>query len=186
MKDSTGRDAEWPAASAVILARPHDLRSIGAIELAAARLLAGHAPDAVLDEVTDVRELRDAQQAGRLWVAISGHVPVGFAHADVLETGIAHLLEVDVHPDHGRQGLGTQLVKTVCTWARAEGYESLVLTTFRDVPWNMPFYLKLGFEVVPSAEWSHAMCGIVSAERRRGLDIDRRVVMRRTCDDRAA
>jgi GNAT superfamily N-acetyltransferase len=176
---SNGRREDY----AVICARPCDLPLIGAIELAAAQLLAGHASDAALNEVTDLRELRSAQEQERLWVVINGDVPVGFAHADVLETGVAHLQEVDVHPDHGRRGLGAQLVATVCGWARASNFESIVLTTFRDVPWNMPFYLKLGYEVVPPDEWSATIRSIVSDEHRRGLDLARRVVMRRWCVD---
>src|SRR3954447_13818935 len=51
----------------------------------------------------------------------------------------------------------------------------------RDVPWNRPFYARLGFEVVPSSELSHALRAVVEDERRRGLDPSRRVVMRKRC-----
>jgi hypothetical protein len=44
-----------------------------------------------------------------------------------------------------RRGLGGALVSTVCTWARAQGCPTVTLTTFRDVPWNGPFYQELGF-----------------------------------------
>lgn len=30
----------------------------------------------------------------------------------------------------------------------AKGLASLTLTTFRDVPWNAPFYARLGFEMI--------------------------------------
>jgi hypothetical protein len=36
----------------------------------------------------------------------------------------------------------------VADHARTLGLTSLTLTTFRDVPWNAPFYAKLGFEYV--------------------------------------
>ena len=67
----------------------------------------------------------------------------------------------------------------VCASAAASGYQSLTLVTFRDVQWNMPFYAKLGFEVIPHDELSPALRSIVEDEVRRGLDITRRVVMRR-------
>ena len=34
----------------------------------------------------------------------------------------------------------------VCAWAARQGYESVTLTTFRSVAFNMPFYESLGFD----------------------------------------
>ena len=160
-------------------ARPDDLPLLATVELAAARLLAGHAPESVLAETTSQEELEDAQRRGHLWVLLAEDVPVGFAHVKVLEPGVAHLDELDVHPDHGRRGLGTRLVTAVCEWAASAGYRSVTLATFRDVPWNMPFYARLGFEVIPSGELTPALLAVVRDEARRGLDPTRRVMMRR-------
>jgi GNAT superfamily N-acetyltransferase len=147
--------------------------------LAAAALLLGHAPESVLNETTAERDLREAQSQGRLWVALAGDAPVGFAHVEVFSTRAAHLEEIDVHPAHGRRGLGTRLVAAVCEWAARSGYRELTLTTFRDVPWNMPFYARLGFQEVPTEELSSELMAVVRDETRRGLDPARRVVMRR-------
>ena len=135
----------------------------------------------VLEDTTSEQDLREAQERGRLWVALLKDEPVGFAHVLVLEADHAHLEEIDVHPAHGRRRLGTRLVAAVCDWAAASGYESVTLTTFRDVTFNMPFYARLRFEVVPSVELSVALRGIVADETRRGLDPATRVVMRRWC-----
>lgn len=147
--------------------------------MSAARLLAGHAPESVLNETTDRDVLQKAQQAGHLWVALADDVAVGFAHVEVIERDAAHLEEIDVDPAHGRLGLGTELVLRVCDWAVANGYAFVTLTTFRDVAWNMPFYARLGFEIVPRAELSPALRAVVEDETRRGIDPTRRVVMRR-------
>jgi putative acetyltransferase len=160
-------------------ARSSDLRLLPAIELAAATPLAGHAPASVLAETTSQAELEDAQQRGYLWVARAHEVPVGFAHVKMIEPGIAHLEEIDVHPEHGGRGLGRRLVITVCQWAATNGYSCVTLTTFRDVPWNMPFYARLGFEEIPLEELSPAMLSVIEDETRRGLDPRRRVAMRR-------
>jgi N-acetylglutamate synthase-like GNAT family acetyltransferase len=96
----------------------------------------------------------------------------------VLERGVVHLAEIDVHPEHGRRGIGTQLVKAVCQWAVANGYRSVTLTTFREVPWNMPFYERLGFEEIPAAELTPGLIAIIEEETNRGLDPERRVPMR--------
>ncbi len=152
-----------------------------AIELAAATLLRGHAPESVLRETTDERELAAAQADGRLWVALSDDVPVGFAIVEVLGHTLAHLEEIDVHPDHGRRGLGRRLVAAVCEWASSRGYSQVTLTTFRDVAWNMPFYARLGFEIVEASDLPMEVAAIVADETRRGLDAGRRVVMTYRC-----
>lgn len=164
----------------ITLARPNDLPLLPAIEFAAAKLLAGHAPESVLTGTTSQEDLKDAQSHGHLWVALANDVPVGFAHVEVIEPTAAHLEEIDVHPEHGRSGLGRRLVLAICAWAETAGYPSVTLTTFRDVPWNMPFYVRLGFEVIPPDELSPALNSVVQDETRRGLDPTRRVVMRRS------
>jgi NAD(P)H-dependent FMN reductase/GNAT superfamily N-acetyltransferase len=165
----------------IVRARPEHLPDIPNIELAAARLLSGHAPESVLTETTRDAVLQEALRQGHLWVAQAGDVPVGFAHVEVVDARTAHLEEIDVLPAHGRRGLGTRLVTAVCDWAAAAGYDSVTLTTFRDVPWNRPFYETLGFRIVPNAELSAALRSIVEDETRRGLDPVRRVVMARPC-----
>ena len=163
----------------IALARRADLVLLPGIELAAARLLTGHAPESVLAEATSEADLHRAWRDAHLWVAIANDRPVGFALVKVLEARVAHLHELDVHPDHGRRGLGRRLVEAVCAWAMRAQFESVTLSTFRDVPWNMPFYERAGFDVVPSNALSPALASIVDDEARRGLDMHRRVVMRR-------
>jgi len=163
-------------------ARPEDLWRLPHIELAAARLLSGHAPESVLNETTSHDELQSASREGHLWVVLADDAAVGFAHVELIETTAAHLEEIDVLPAHGRRGLGTRLVMQVCRWAAASGYQSVTLTTFRDVPFNMPFYQRLGFRVVPASQLSPALHAVVQDETRRGLDPSRRVVMKRPCD----
>jgi len=163
----------------IALAREQDIPLLSAIELAAAQLLAGYAPERVLKEATSEQEMRYAQERGLLWVALSGDRPVGFAHVRLLEPNAAHLQEIDVHPEHGCRGLGTRLTMAVCGWATKAGHHALTLTTFRTVPWNMPFYLRLGFELVACEELSPIMLSILQEEERRGLDPEARVAMRR-------
>ncbi len=163
----------------IVNARQHHVCLLPDIELAAAALLVGHAPASVLNETTTEQDLREAQAQGRLWVALAGDTPVGFAHVELLGSRAAHLEEIDVHPDHGRRGLGSRLVAAVCDWAASSGYPEVTLTTFRDVPWNMPFYARFGFEEVPTGELSAELMAVVHDETRRDLDPTRRVVMRR-------
>jgi len=164
---------------AITAARLEDLARLAAIELAAAQLLTGHAPESVLSETTSLDVLKRAEREGHLWIARADDIPVGFAHVELIEHDAVHLQEIDVHPDHGRRGLGAKLVRHVCEWAASHGYASVTLTTFRDVPWNMPFYARLGFGVVPFEQLSAGLRAVVDDETRRGLEPSRRVVMQR-------
>lgn len=171
----------WRIGYTISAARDRDIGALAAIELAAARLLVGHAPESVLAETTSQSALERARRDGHLWVVRADDEPVGFALVATIDARTVHLEEIAVHPEHGRRGLGTNLVMHVCAWAAAAAYEWVSLTTFREVPWNMPFYARLGFEVVPDAAFGPRLRAIVEDERRRGLDPSRRVVMRRAC-----
>lgn len=166
----------------VTRARPEDVAALPGIELAAAKLLSGYAPQDVLDEATSQDELQHAERVGLLWVVLHEDRPIGFAYLKLIEPDAVHLQELDVHPDHGRQGVGAKLIAEVCDWAAKARFSSVTLTTFRTVPWNMPWYLRLGFEPVAAEEISPALQAILKEEELRGLDPETRVAMRRSSD----
>jgi GNAT superfamily N-acetyltransferase len=159
-------------------ARIDDLDDLPGIEREAAGLFVGwHVPLEVLQETTPLDEFAAAQRRGHLWVARSQSAGVfGFALVELVD-GTPHLEELDVAPSHGRQGIGRALVQFVKAWARRSGYTSVTLTTFRDIPWNAPFYARLGFRVLAPAELSPALQSVVADEAARGLDPATRVVM---------
>ena len=107
---------------------------------------------------------------------------MGFALVQMLADDLPHLDELDVDPSHGRRGLGTALVRAVCKWAAVSGYIMLTLTTFRDVPWNFPFYTRLGFVEIPREALRPELSNVASEEARRGLDPNTRVAMRYRCE----
>jgi hypothetical protein len=49
-------------------------------------------------------------------------------------------------------------------WPRAEGRPALTLTTFRDVPWNAPYFRRLGFVVVGPADQGPELAALVARE----------------------
>jgi GNAT superfamily N-acetyltransferase len=162
---------------AITLAGAEHLDALTDIELQAARMLKGHAPASVLEETTPRAEFELAQREGRLWVALLGEIPVGFAHVRMLADGLPHLEEMDVAPDHGHRGLGTALLRAVLDWFARAGHLQLTLTTFRHVPWNMPFYARQGFVEIDMRDLRPALDAIVRDETDRGLARGRRVVM---------
>src|SRR5229473_523580 len=96
------------------LARGEDLAKLAAIETAATALFEGWGVEAAVHaDVTSIEELRDAQQAGLLWIARAPDgQPIGFALVELVG-GQPHLEEIDVHPAHGRRGIGAALVEAV-------------------------------------------------------------------------
>jgi ribosomal protein S18 acetylase RimI-like enzyme len=95
---------------------------LGAVERAAGRIFAtvGMA-DVAAHEPLPPAELAGYQHDGRAWVAVDGDDrPVAYVLVDVVDGG-AHIEQLSVHPDAGRQGIGARLVDTVAEWAVASG-----------------------------------------------------------------
>ncbi|MFF0145251.1 acetyltransferase (GNAT) family protein [Amycolatopsis sulphurea] len=114
-------------------------------------------------------ELGEYQSDGRCWVYEAHGCPVGYAVAAEVD-GFGHLEQVSILPEHSRRGLGRRLIETVGTWAAARGLPGLTLTTFVDVPWNGPYYVRLGFRLLPPEEQGPQLRAIRQAEIDRGLD----------------
>ncbi len=89
-----------------------------------------------------------------------------------------HLDELDVLPEHGCRGVGSALLRAVENRARNSDYTEITRTTFRDVPWNAPFYSRIGFEAIPEEELDEELLRRLSDESALGLERSRRVAMR--------
>lgn len=172
----------------VRLAEKTDLAVLPEIESAAARLFHPYlawlkiSAD-VLEGLTTPSFLLRAQADGRLWVAVITDSPVGFIVSKFLSTS-CFIVELDVHPAYGRLGIGSALVNACCQSAQAKGFNEVILTTFRRVPWNIPFYQRLGFEVLSADMWSPEIDAIVCHEARYGFAPEKRAVMRRVMLER--
>jgi ribosomal protein S18 acetylase RimI-like enzyme len=123
-------------------------------------------------------ELSAFIEAGRVFVATDNREVVGFIVLNVVD-GCAHVDEVAVVPHAGRRGYGTALIDAVQHWGEDRGLPAVTLTTFRDVPWNGPWYRKLGFRELGEHEWTATLRDLREAETRHGLPPDLRIVMRR-------
>lgn len=167
-------------ATTIRLARPDELTELQSIEVAAGVLfrqigkvdVAEHPPPAI--EVFE-----RAQQAGLVWVvADTDDQPIGFILV-MLVDGAAHIEQVSIHPDHGRQGLGRLMIDHVDRWAAGEGLPALTLSTFRSVAWNGPYYARLGFRELSASEYTPGLVKLRAAETAFGLDPAERILMRR-------
>lgn len=170
------------ARTEIRFATPGDVQALPDIERRAALLFKTHPedlgiPESLYQQSNSIDTFAMAQKAGRLWVASrDGFEVIGFAL--VLDiAGYAHLDELDVLPQHGGQGIGSALLAAVCAWAKTEGYAAVTLRTFRDVPWNAPFYRRRGFRVVDGATLSAEHAALEVSEQQRGLRSELRVTM---------
>lgn len=124
-------------------------------------------------------DLRELAAAGRAWVAGLDGTVVGFVVVSVVDD-CAHVEELAVVPSAGRRGIGGRLLDVVAGWASGEGLAGVTLTTFRDVPWNRPYYEGRGYRVLAEEELTPAMRRkVLEEEERFGLPREIRVVMRR-------
>nr|WP_206038218.1 GNAT family N-acetyltransferase [Rhodococcus sp. HNM0569] len=128
--------------------------------------------DAVADDPPPtVAEFTHAMHDGHVWVhdhpdvRVAGDRPVAYAVVFVVDDG-AHLEQVSVHPDHAHHGLGAGLIEHVSRWAARRGIRRLTLTTFVDVPWNAPYYRRLGFTTMPDADVTPGLEAIRARESR--------------------
>ena len=117
---------------------------------------------------------------GRAFVAVNEwDWPLGFCATDEMDDE-AYLAELAVEVDHQGHGLGRRLVNTACDWARQAGFTSILLSTFRDVPWNAPYYARQGFRLLGSAELSKPGIKRQREHEAEFLDLNTRVFMRKS------
>ena len=162
------------------LARPDEIARLREIEDKAGEMFSGLGlNDDTLDSSFPIDDLIRLVGMKQAWVACTeDDRPVGMVFASVRE-GAVYVEELDVMPEFGRRGLGSRLLNCVCDWAREQRCAEVTLSTFRDVPWNGPFYRKHGFRDLQPAEWTPGMWAIREQEAQLGLRVDARVFMRR-------
>lgn len=116
-------------------------------------------PDWTPSETAELAEA--AAEGGLFTVEAPEGGPCGYLWMEPLG-GAAHIAEMAVTRAQGRKGLGRLLLATAEAWAVRQGFAALTLTTFRDVPWNAPFYARCGFtEIAPEG----ALAEILAEER---------------------
>ncbi|MEF2977084.1 GNAT family N-acetyltransferase [Subtercola sp. YIM 133946] len=106
--------------------------------------------------------------AGAAWVHADDGRVTAYLLAERLDRR-AHIEQVTVHPDCARRGIGAALIRHAAEWAVIEGLDGLSLTTFAHVPWNAPYYRRLGFVELREPQWTKGLRHRVELEARRGL-----------------
>ncbi len=103
---------------------------------------------------------------------------VGFLNGAVTPDAL-HLWQLAVHGDWQRRGIGRALIEAAERHAAGLGLSALTLTTFRDVPWNEPYYRRLGFVTLDGADLGPRLRAVLESEGRAGMPLARRCAMRK-------
>lgn len=169
-----GGDGRLPEGLVIRLARASDLGHMQEIERAAGAAFRGIGMHAVADDPPlPLQALADYQVDRRAWVATDDldavGRPVAYMLVDVVD-GAAHVEQISVHPDHAGRRLGCALLDIASSWAVAQKLSAVTLTTFTQVPWNGPYYARLGFRYLADDELGPGLRRLRALEAAHGLD----------------
>jgi GNAT superfamily N-acetyltransferase len=116
---------------------------------------------------------------GLVWVAEEAGRLIGFATCEAFEHEL-HLWELAVRLEAQGKGAGRALIAAVEEEARTRGLPAVTLTTFRDIPWNAPFYARCGFVELSDENLGPFLTLVREKEVEIGLDVAKRCAMRLT------
>jgi GNAT superfamily N-acetyltransferase len=181
MPDLSGFDSRSSSAAiAVRLTRRDDVPRLPDIEQSAGELFRTIAALASVADQPNVgpRRHRAFIMAGLSFVVVDGtDQPVGFMLAAVRARRSLHIDQLVVALEHQGRGAGTALIARAAAFAIARGLASLTLTTFRNVPWNAPFYERRGFRILADHELDPWLKREMTREGRAGQPVDLRCGM---------
>ncbi len=169
------------ASPRIRLAAMADVSALPRIEAAAARLFIGtHAESVATGPTTAINTLLRARRAGLLWVADHQGAVSGFLFGERCPEGL-YLQEMSVAPEAQRQGIGKALMQTAIDHGRANGAAAILLTTDRILPWNAPFYARLGFAIIEGAAMPKTLRQRLDHQSAHGMDAAHRCAMVLSC-----
>ena len=159
-------------------ATPDEAEAVRAIEYDAAQRFANIGMVGIADaQPMDAAFVRRKIEASEIVVAVNGSARcVAFVMFAPLATRF-YIEELDVLSAWAGHRIGAALLEQVDRLARAAGARQLVLSTFREVPWNAPYYRRLGFRIMDAASLDKKLRAIRAAHVARGLDESKRVFM---------
>ena len=151
----------------IIRARLSDLHTLAHIERVAAQMFP---PDRLPDTNATVplEWLQTGLQQNLLWIAKCHSKVVAFALAAQHPFHL-HLVEISVHSDFARQGIGRALVERMKQETVHRGLRGLTLTTFADIAWNGPWYRRLQFKTLTPANMPEHLKQAIEEEREAGM-----------------
>ena len=166
------------AGAVLRLTQKSDIALLPAIERSAAQAFRQIPSLAWLadSEVISVARHHDYLETEHSLLAEAAGQPVGFILTEPLDDAL-FIVEVAVHQPgsirHRADAAGAGYRR-----ARQMAYPAVTLTTFRDVPWNAPFYTRLGFAMLDELTLPAGLAAKREQETRHGLPPETRCAMR--------
>lgn len=169
-----------PSRVVIRLARKDEVETLRQIERSAAqafRLIEAFSWLAVGD-VQSAERHHELLAQGTNWTAVDkDDYPVGFLSAEIVGREL-HIWEISVDHLHQGFGIGRKMIQHAIDDARARKLDAVTLTTFRTIPWNCPFYERLGFRTLDETDLSPRLNDVLDLEAGHGLARDTRCAMR--------
>lgn len=140
-----------------------DIPTLQTLEaLAAQRFLA--IPELAIlahSEVTDSQRHKQSIIQRLSWLVEDARGRIlGFCYAQELADSL-YLAEISSHPAARGMGIGHKLVAHVRKTAADRDLSGVTLTTYRDIPWNAPWYQRQGFIVLEASSLCSELRDIV-------------------------
>ena len=158
--------------------RGHDIAAIQCIGIEADERFVAVGHPELADGSTIPAPVAEAALAdGRLSVAVVDQEVAGWIYTTRID-GELCIGQISVAIHHGQRGIGSALLDTVITEARARGERSIVLNAQADVAWNRAWYESYGFVVLPREQWTPALELLAAEQTSTGLDWTSRIHMR--------
>lgn len=160
------------------LARPGDAEAFHLVEDDAANLLREEPTLAgtVIPPTASTADHARIIAKGRSLAALHEDQVIGFAAISTAGREL-HLSELSVARAHQRCGVGSLLIRAMMIDARNSGYRAITLNTYRDIPWNAPFYARFGFAEVENFEGRPHLVQSQEGAASLGMPMDRRCAM---------
>ncbi|MBP6122658.1 MULTISPECIES: GNAT family N-acetyltransferase [Providencia] len=161
------------------LANVSDARLLPDIEKSAAQIFLGHEKFSWIAQgnVQTEQDHLNFIQRKMEWVAVNGSdEPIGFINVEKQANSL-HICELSVCQQWQGQGIGKQLVNHIIDLALAQKIPAISLTTFCDIPWNAPYYQRLGFHIIKHENLTNELKSILQHEMDAGFQVDERCAM---------
>lgn len=98
-----------------------------------------------------------------IWLVELRGEPVGFLRAKPVDD-VLYCAEMSVLRHHHGKGLGEKLMSHFIKFARSNGFSGVAGITYKDVPWNGPYYRRLGLNYLDKNLIGPELLAIMSSD----------------------
>jgi GNAT superfamily N-acetyltransferase len=156
----------------VRLARAHETLCLNAIEAECGTIFRSVIGYEWVDQGVDLNEdiWGASIEASTCWVVVErgSDQPIAFLAAKYFGEDI-YIAEIGVLTRFQGQKIGALLLSAVEAHARDANLRAVTLTTFSEIPWNGPYYARLGYSPLAQDQAPAYLKAILADEAARGL-----------------